>query len=107
LIGYQANASALDHRALDGAKALHAEDIAQWGPGNAGAQQDLWCPNVRGGAAVLASNACVISSKAAPLPYDPRFPKLTFKPREARPRRTSRRDLRPFATPEHLAPAIR
>jgi S-methylmethionine-dependent homocysteine/selenocysteine methylase len=49
LIGYQANASALDHRALDGAKALHAEDIAQWGPGNAGAQQDLWCPNVRGG----------------------------------------------------------
>lgn len=31
LIGYQANASSLDHSALDGAEALQADDIARWG----------------------------------------------------------------------------
>lgn len=31
LIGYQANASALDHSDLDGAGVLHAEDVSEWG----------------------------------------------------------------------------
>lgn len=31
LTGYQANASSLDHSALDGAEALQADDIAKWG----------------------------------------------------------------------------
>lgn len=31
LVGYQANASSLDHSQLDGAGTLHADDVADWG----------------------------------------------------------------------------
>jgi S-methylmethionine-dependent homocysteine/selenocysteine methylase len=31
LIGYQANASSLDHRQLDGAVNLQADDVSDWG----------------------------------------------------------------------------
>ena len=48
LIGYQANASSLDHSDLDDAEILHVEDVSEWGAEMLLAQQKLRHSIIRG-----------------------------------------------------------